>query len=191
MNREDYLRVTDIIKPFSGVEFVPEDILNVAAKKGTRVHKYIENILKGEDSYIFHEEDSLYVDSFKVFWEKSSHAFKGGNMILEQRLFCDELQITGQADVIIEMQDRTYIIDWKTSKSTHKSWALQGCAYKYLAEKSGFKNVDSVLFVKLKSDGKPPSLHKHEKHEENLEIFVKCLELYKWFDMKNTRKFWE
>tara|TARA_R110002126_G_scaffold200505_1_gene348103 strand:+ start:1835 stop:2344 length:510 start_codon:yes stop_codon:yes gene_type:complete len=169
---------------------VPKDILEAAGLRGTAVHKYIEGILDGWDFSVIPPNLLPYIDSWRLFWDSSKHAFEG-KITLEKRLYCDEHKITGQADVIVETEDRTYIIDWKTSSVPQKSWALQGAAYKHLAEVNGYKNVDSVLFVKLLKNGKTPSLHKHENHEENLEIFFKCLDLYQWFEMSKTRKQWK
>ena len=91
-------------------------------------------------------------------------------------------------DVIIVHDNRTYVIDWKTSSRPHLSWAVQGAAYRHLLIVNGYRNVDSVLFVRLKKDGKKPSLHKHEDYKEDLTTFMDCLKLYRKFDMKNTRK---
>jgi len=190
MDKESYDRVTEVISPFTGIEFVPKEVLEPACERGTNVHLQIEGILKGWALHVKDPITEMYVASFKIFWEKSTHIFKDGEMILEQRLFCDENQITGKPDVIIQTQDRIYIIDWKTSSSPQKSWHIQGAAYRHLCEVNGYKNVDSVLFVKLDKTGEAPSLHKSEEHKKNLDIFFKCLELFRHFDMKNTRKEW-
>lgn len=190
MDKQNYRRITEIISPFSGIEFVPEDILKPAADRGTLVHKGIEDFLSGKD-VSYGDEVLPYIESFKIFWSKSKYIFEGGKITLEKRMFCDKYKISGQADVIIEKKNRTYIIDWKTSKTPHKSWALQGAAYRYLAELNGYENVDSVLFVKVDKAGKKPTLYKHDNYYENLDIFFKCLELFNWFDMSTTRKRWK
>ncbi len=188
-----YDRVTEVLRPFTGVEFVDKDILDTAAERGNKVHSYIEGYLKGIHFQFEDEVIAPYVQSFKKFWEASSHAFKDGNIILEKRLFCSQKKITGKADVIIEVkgqtkeEDITYIIDWKTSVSKNKSWALQGAAYKYLCIEEGYENVEAVLFVRLSKHGKSATINKDENYEENLEIFLKCLDLYRYFDMKKSR----
>ena len=182
-----YDRVTAVLSPFTGIEFVDENLLKPAAERGTRVHSHIEGYLNGWGFNDVKEDVALYLKSFEIFWEKSKHIFDGGKITLENRMFCHDKKITGQADVIIKVKDRTYLIDWKTSSKKQKSWDLQGAAYRYLCEVEEYKDVDSVLFVKLSKTGKAPSVSKSENHKENLDIFFKCLELYKFFDMKNTR----
>ncbi len=188
MDKPVHDRVTEIISPFTGIEFVPKEILESAGRRGTRVHKHIEGILLGLEFCVKHDKVLPYIESFNTFWDKSKHAFESGKITLEKRFYCDKHMITGQADVLIETEDRTYVIDWKTSSRPQKSWALQGAAYRYLAEINGYKNVDSVLFVKLDKFGNAPALYKHEDYDENLSIFFKCVDLYRWFDMGNTRK---
>lgn len=191
IDRDNYNRVTNILTPFTGIEFVPKELLDFAGDRGTRVHKHIEGILSGWE---FKDEGALikpYVTSFRKFWQNSKHAFAGGKLILEQRLYCDIHKITGQPDVIIEMGDQMYILDWKTSSSFHKSWYLQGAAYRYMcAQTYGMKSVDNVFFVKLNKD-KPATLYKSEDYEENLDTFFKCVELFRWFEMDKTRKKWD
>lgn len=180
-------RVTEVLRPFTGIEFVDPDILTTACDRGNKVHSYIEGYLRGIPFQFEDDVVSPYAESFRKFWEASSHAFEGGELILEKRLFCSDKKITGKADVIIKTEGRTYIIDWKTSASKNKSWALQGAAYRYLCNVEGYENVDAVLFVKLSKHGGRATSYKDENYEENLEIFLKCLDLYRHFDMKKTR----
>lgn len=188
MDELKYFRITEVLKPFTGIEFVDEKILKFAADRGSYIHGIIEGILKGFDFQIYEEETSNYIQSFNEFWQGYQHNFKDGEFILENRLYCKENLITGQPDLMVVNKNRTYIVDWKTSSKHYKYWHLQGAAYRYLAEKNGYKNVDNVLFVKLNKTGKKASLYKEENHEYNLNIFMKCLDLYKYFEMDKTRK---
>ncbi len=185
--QDEYDRVTEILSPFTGIEFVDKNILEYAAERGTRVHKYIEGYLNGWKLAEYEEDAAPYVASFGRFWGSSGHAFEGGKMVTEKRMFCNDKQITGQVDVIIECDECTYVIDWKTSSMKHKFWELQGAAYRYLCEREGYSNIEAVLFVKLSKSGNRPVLYKDENYEENLELFFKCLEIYRYFDMKKTR----
>ena len=185
---DDHDRVTSIIFPFTGIEFVPDEYLIPASSRGTEVHKCIEAELSGWHSEIIPERCKPYIDSFREFWYKSEHIFKEGEIILEKRLYCDTWRITGQVDVIIKKDDRTYLIDWKTSSRVQPiSWSKQGAAYRYLAEVNGYVDVDAVLFVKLDKNGKKPILYKYEEYEEDLAVFRSCLDLYRHFDMSKTR----
>lgn len=184
MDRGSYQRVTNIIAPFSGVEFVPQKYLEPAAARGTLVHHYIESFLAGFEKPIDNENIKPYVDSFKLFWEDLKHK---GTITLEKRLYCDENEITGQADCIIESDDMTYIFDWKTSANPHIAWRLQSAAYRFLAESSGMNNVQDVVFVKLNKFGKKPTIYKYIDYDEDLARFFECLRLYRFFKMDTSR----
>lgn len=186
--KEGYHRISDILKPFTGVEFVDPEKLEYAGERGTRVHAYIEEILRGEwVPNMFDPVSKPYIDSFNCFWEGSSHLFKDCKMVLEQRFYCDQLMITGKIDALFHKSGRTYLIDWKTSSSFHNHWHIQGAAYQYLAKVNGFHNPDEVLFVHLKKN-KKPTTYKDNDSKKSLEIFLKCLDLYNFFGMKHNRK---
>lgn len=180
---QEYLRVTEVLKPFTGVEFVPEEILTKAANRGTRVHELIENLL---DGFMLPatEEEMGYIHSFNLWFRKHDQMFDSPKQELEKRFFCNQLKITGQVDCIINQDDKVVIFDWKTSsRPQKKSWALQAAAYQYLAKQSGYY-VSDVFFVRLRKDGKVALEYKFENYEDNLDKFMKCLELYRYFDMK-------
>lgn len=175
-----YLRVTEVIAPFSGVEFVPKDLLQMAADRGTLVHDQIENFLSPLGIVEQYDHIDGYMKSFYDFWE----SWTGKDIIaMEERLFCDEKMITGKFDLLCRSGDSFCILDWKTSsKPQKKSWRLQAAGYRYLA--SSKYDVDQVIFVNLKKNGLPATLHKFDTYEEDLGTFFKCLDLYKYFEME-------
>lgn len=194
--KETHLRVTEIIKPFTGVEFVPIEILDRAAQRGTDVHTEIENEINGFPFPSISEETAPYVESFRKFWKKGDDSvidhpleetlLQGKES--EIRLFCNRLGISGQIDLIIKHDDKTYLYDWKTSSRKHKSWRLQAAAYKYLAEQNGYPNVQPLHMVKLSKAGRKPTVYSFDTYLEDLDVFFKCLDLYKWFEMHKTRR---
>ena len=181
IDRSDYTRVTSVIGAFSDFSRVPPDMLQAKCELGTLVHRLIELKLQGEDVGVIPEEAKGYVKSFERFWEASKHAWNLDTMELEKRLYCDSNKLTGAMDCIIEGGGKTYLIDWKTSASYQKSFLLQGAAYRYLADVNDYTNSDPVLFVRLKKDGGKPTLHKSENYLEDLDVYFKCLEVYRWF----------
>ena len=186
--KEDYLRVTSILQPFSGIEFVPAEVLEPAAERGTAVHKLIEGRIKGFATSDVPEELEGYLASFELFWDDNKDLFENGKITLEKRLYCDKLEITGKVDLIVENEGKCFLFDWKTSRQKHKAWDLQASAYFYLASKSGYENMGSPTFVKLSKGGKKPTLYKSEKPSEDWGAFYMCLHLYKLFKMDKTRR---
>lgn len=174
---EEYLRVTEILYPFSGYDYVPSAILENAAVRGTKVHKICESITDGYD-FDYPEEFEGFIQSFLKWWER-------GHKVLhtEKRFFCNELGITGKVDYIIEGKDGNIIVDIKTSSKESKTWAMQGSAYSYLAKKSNIP-IHTILFLKLDKDGKEPRAY---FYNEDMELFKKILEVYKYFFVSKTK----
>ena len=188
---EDYLRITNILAPFTGIEFVPSKYLEPASLKGSLVHHHIQNLLAGFETPVENSEIEPYLNSFARFWQDSFHVFAESKIILEKRLYDDENLITGCIDCVIVNEEKTLVFDWKTSKTIHpQNFSLQGAAYKYLLEVSGFTNVQNCVFVQLMRDGKEPKLFCSETYDKDLERFFNCLDLYKYFSMQTTRNKW-
>lgn len=171
-SRENYLRVTEILYPFSGLDKIDSEIVAHAADRGTRVHQICEAIVAGIGEFGIDEELSGYVESFKKWWNLGHKLIS-----MEQRFWDDQLHITGQVDLIIDTPDGVAIVDLKTSSKVSKTWMGQGCAYAYLAKNAGIQ-VKKILFIHLNKFGKPPKIHEYEIDES---FFLSCLKVYKHF----------
>lgn len=176
-----YHRVTDILSPFSGIEFIPEDVLNIAANRGTRVHEMINGFYEGFESEV-DEETSGYMESFNKFHSQCVvKPFK-----METRFFDDAIMCTGKMDMLGSDNGVNYIYDWKTSYKPSKTWALQAAAYRYLTRYEF--NAEGVKFVQLKKNGDEPEVffwNIETLMGDYLPIFFKCLDVYKHFEMWN------
>lgn len=175
----DYLRVTEILYPFSGLKYVDAEVLERACVRGTKVHKICEGIVRGIEGWEIPEDYQGYIKSFRSWWDQ-------GRIIssIEERFYCDDLCITGQVDLVVEGPKGAMIVDLKTSQQESKSWWLQGSAYAYLAKKKGY-DVKEIMFLKLNRDGKPA---REYFYEENMELFSECLNVYRYFYGKRPRK---
>jgi len=151
-SRENYLRVTHVLYPFSGLQNIDADVLAHAAERGTKVHKICEGIMAGIGEIGVDDETWGYVESFKKWWEKGVDIVK-----MEERFWDDELRLTGQVDLIINTPDGLAIVDLKTSSRPSKTWEAQGSAYAYLAKKSGY-DIKKIYFLHLNKHGKEPKL---------------------------------
>lgn len=190
MDKEDYLRVSNIISPFTGIEFIPEDILNNAAMRGTKVHRHIQGLLECFEDDFMDPAIQPYIDSFHKFQQEFSEDIYKAKITQEKRFYCDEMMITGQVDLILEYPKKTLVIDWKTSANESIGWKLQGAAYRYLLQKNNIQNLQPLIFVKLSKHGAKPKLFQYDSYEEDFKIFKKCLELYRFFKMDKTRNKW-
>ena len=117
----------------SGVEFVPKDILDAAAKRGTEIHAEIEQTLKGIVIEVKYQETIAFFDWLRdngINYENSQQ-----EVILS---VLGEKGFAGTADWICE----DILRDYKTSKRTPtksmlEHWQKQLSFYYYALKKDG------------------------------------------------------
>lgn len=172
MSEIKYLRVTEILYPFSDLGKIDVAVLQNAARRGTKVHKICESIMEGLGEWGVDDEVRGYVDSFKQWWKKGHEVVE-----IEKRFYDDDLGITGQVDMILKNETGMTILDLKTPAKSSKTWPLQGSAYALMARKYGFP-INKIQFLQLKKDGKAPKLHEFEDHSE---LFLKTLDVFNHF----------
>ncbi len=175
-SRENYLRVTNVLYPFSGLQNIDADVLANAAERGTRVHKICEGIVLGIGEIGVDEITWGYVESFKKWWATSIQVIS-----MEQRFWDDEHQVTGQVDFIINTPDGLAIVDIKTSSRPSKTWEVQGNAYAWLARNAGY-DIKKILFLHLNKHGKEPKIYDYNVDPG---FFLAVLRTYKHFFHKD------
>ena len=112
-----------------------EELQN-AANKGTYVHDAIENLLKNNIELDLNTvvpgyqiEVSCAYGSFKSWWEIISK--RNVKIIMqEQKLVCP--WFGGTLDILIEIDGRVYLLDFKTSNHSSYKYFLQLAAYRYV-----------------------------------------------------------
>ncbi len=168
-SRENYLRVTHVLSPFSGLHNVDPDVLAHAAERGTKVHKICEGIVLGLGEIGTDDETWGYVESFKKWWELGVDVIS-----VEERFWDDELCVTGQVDLIIRTEQGLAIVDLKTTSKPSKTWPIQGAAYAHLAKKAGY-DIKRIFFLHLNKHGKPPRLIEYPLDES---FFLAALRIF-------------
>lgn len=174
-SRENYLRVTNVLYPFSGLQNIDADVVANAATRGTRVHKICEGIMKGIGEIGITTETQGYVESFKKWWGEGKPI-----IAMERRFWCDDYQITGQVDMIIETPEGLAIVDLKTSYRPSKTWEAQGSAYYYLATKAGL-DIKKVYFLHLNKHGKEAKIYEYPAESS---FFFEVFRVFKHFFFK-------
>ncbi len=177
IEKSDYIRVTTVLSPFSGLDKIPKAILDNARDKGTYVHAKCDAYIKGIGDDTKHPEWDLY---FKSFLKWTPKIF----IKTPERLFCDNHMITGECDAIYKDGEDLVLVDFKTPVNEGKTWLLQGSAYSYLAKKAGY-DIKRIEFVKLSKEGKTPKVY---IYEENFDLFLKCLAVYRHFFKNNGQE---
>lgn len=154
-DREKYIRVTSVLYPFSGLEAIDPAIVANAGRRGTKVHKICEAIIEGLGELGVDEESAPYVESFKSWWHLGHEV-----VCMERRFWSDDLQITGQVDLIVNTPDGLAVVDFKTSSKPSKTWPAQGSAYAILAKNEGLE-IKKIYFLHLLKTGKPAKIYEY------------------------------
>lgn len=171
-------------------------IAKKAADEGTQVHETIERYLKGEKIEWLDENGySKYsLDIWKMilkfhdFWT----TYKPTLIESEIHLFSDKYIYAGTCDLVVEINNKKWLLDIKTSNSLHTSYDLQLAAYAQAWNETFESKIDNIGILWLKSSkrgedkkgksiqGKGWELYEPERTiEDNFKLFQNVYELYK------------
>jgi hypothetical protein len=128
---------------------------------------------------------------FVDFWEKYNPTL----LEAEVHLFSDKLKVAGTCDLVCEIDDELWIIDFKTSNHLQTTYDLQTAVYAKCYEECFGKKIDRLGVLWLKSSkrgskegkiqGKGWEMYESKRtQEENIDIF---LTVKKLFDLENPR----
>jgi len=179
------------------VGYSAEHIVKKAADEGTQVHEMIEEYLEGKElSYLNqHGTPSMHPDvwimflKFVEFWE----TYNPKLIEMEVHLFSDELKVAGTCDMICEIDDKLWLIDFKTSNHIQPTYQLQTAVYGQCYKECYGKTIDNYGILWLKSSKRKLNKEKmsgkgweivtsERTHDENIEIFKTVKRL---FDLEN------
>ena len=169
-------------------------IMKRAGEEGTQTHNAIEDLLEGKevtwmDDYGNAKYNELVwgmIIKFKQFWDIA----KPELIFTEEFTYSDTYKYAGTADLVVKMNGETWLIDFKTSNSLHKSYDLQLAAYaKSIEEAKGIKiDRTAILWLKASTRGEDKSgkkiqgkgweLKVIDNIEENFELFKLIYKLY-------------
>jgi hypothetical protein len=130
-------------------------IMRRAGDEGNQVHNAAERILRGEeirwiepDGYVnYNTYVWRMILSFYEFWT----TYKPKLIMSEEFMYSDTYKYSGTLDLLVELNDKIWIIDIKTSTAIHTSHYLQMSAYVKAYEEMYNKKVDHTGILWLKS----------------------------------------
>ena len=131
----------------------PRTVSKEACDIGTVTHELIEAWIFGQDSYepdedigsetVFAASEGLrqYID-----WSEGT-----GVEYLESeiRMVSEEYQYAGTADAIVRIDDKIYLVDFKTSKGVYDSHLVQLAAYRHMIHETTEYKIDGCILVKI------------------------------------------
>jgi ATP-dependent exoDNAse (exonuclease V) beta subunit len=178
------------------VGYASEYIVKKASEEGTQVHEMIEAYLNGEELKFLEHGIPMYDPNvwqmflrFVDWWEE----YKPTLVEAEVHLFSDELKIAGTCDLVCEIGNELWIIDFKTSNHLQTTYDLQTAIYAQCFEECYGKKINRAGVLWLKSSKRGPKKDKMQgkgwemyessrTQEENLDIYRAVRKL---FDLEN------
>lgn len=166
--------VSEIIKPIYKKIYgeIDSQALEMAADRGTRVHRAIEFLSK-YNLYSVDSDVSGYISAYQKF--RSDH--KEWKLLhSEFKTYHKSLLYGMTIDQVCESPEGLVICDIKTTKTAHtNAWSVQLSAYKSGFE-SQYEKVFKIVALQLFEDGN------YVIHElkDNFSVFLSCLEIYKF-----------
>jgi hypothetical protein len=173
--KDGYLRVTEVLSPFSGLSKIPEEILKNACIRGTAIHEYADAVIDGLI-------DNILPENANPNWEgyyKSFLSWECGKKFLTKpgRLYSEDHFICGEVDGIYKDADEVVLFDLKTPLREGKTWNLQLSAYHHLCAVNGIK-INRIIAVKLDKKGNYPEVF---DYKIDFESYLECLNIYNKF----------
>lgn len=171
--------VTTILnKVFGQEEFVniPKHILDNAAKRGSAIHKYIEDFINNGYFSTINLEYQIYIDYFNDWYNKYEPEF----IFSEKKLVSEKLGYKGIIDTVFfeKYSDELIMCDWKTSSSLNTFKAkCQLNLYLLLLEEAfpEYKNkINNLKILSLTKSG-----FKYYEFEPDRELAKAILLIYK------------
>jgi hypothetical protein len=179
--KKDYIRVTELLKPWQNWGTIPEETLQAKAEIGTNVHEAIAMESMGLPTPNLTEREQRYFDSYLKWAESELPEY----LNTEQRYYDEELKITGQIDAIVAFPGRAQgrILDFKTSsKASPLHWHIQ-LGWYYLLCKANHINVsDTVMVLQLKDNGAPAKSYTYHITNGIIGVCKSIYESYIYFN---------
>lgn len=119
-------------------------VVKIAADYGTRVHFGIECFLKGRE--LNDDIPEIPFKAFLLWWEQIN---KNNTVIIlgqEEKIICE--WYGGTYDLLLSINGRIFLIDFKTSNYISYKYCLQLAAYRKILREKGI-NIDGTVILQL------------------------------------------
>lgn len=179
----NYIRVTEVLKIYSGLDDIDERVLARAADRGTRVHNFCELYARNlliEDS---DEDCKIYVESFKEWFDNTVEHVE----LIEERVNSAKYKLTGKFDLLVRFNgdDELTIVDIKTPQNKGSTWALQTAAYRMLLREEMGIEANRRGCLMLPNDNPTKRIAtfvEYKDHDKDEELYLAALQLYRYFN---------
>ena len=119
------------------------DIMNEASSIGTRAHNNIEKYLKGEKVVV----QSTAYEGFLLWWNQITAENKVEVLGQEETLVCE--YFGGTYDMLMSINGKVYLVDFKTSNHVGYKYFMQLAAYRYMLYRCKGISISGCIVLQL------------------------------------------
>lgn len=165
--------VTEVLDPYTGLDYVNRDALEAARLLGTHVHQAVHMHNTGTLEHC-PERIRPYLDGWIAFLEES------GAVVLasELRLHSPTHRYAGTCDSILHWKDRDCLVDVKSGSVVPRTVGPQTAAYVSAYNELHRARLKTRYCIHLTGDGRY-KVHSLTKATD-WSIFLSALNLYRW-----------
>lgn len=169
--------VTQVLQPWADFSMVPADVLEIAANRGTDVHRICAALSLGLWPGDIPDDCAGYVESFRAWLP-----FVSKVILVECHLEDRALGYCGHPDIIAIMRGDTEpaIVDLKTPASKSRLWRVQLAAYLNLGRVNGHP-INRVFSLRLRRDGARPIVDEYRDSALDFKAFLNALSAWRYF----------
>lgn len=179
---QGYLRVTEVLEPFSKLHLLDPKVVKNAAERGSRVHEfctmYALNLLVVD----IDDDCKNYVESFIEWYDSAVEKL----LYKPTRINSSKYRLSGEFDMIVQLKgdDKATLVDIKTPINESPSWQLQTAAYRMLVgDHSDICHaIDRRGVIKLPKDGSQAKWIEYNQHEMDEFLYLSALQLFRHFN---------
>ena len=160
-----------------------DKVRNTAARRGTRIHQYLEDYLNNKEVKGLSFVDKPQFDALKPILDQ----YVDNIRCQEAHLYSDHLHIAGQVDCIGDFDNRLSVIDFKTSKerkheSDILSYFLQATFYALAYEERTSIPINYIVILITVDFDKPQIFIKKKK--DYIQRLIEARKMY--WKLKNV-----
>ena len=122
-----------------------DDVLKRASDIGSEAHSLIEDYIKNQKSYQY--SNNIPFSGFLLWYEKLSKYNLVKPLYSEYSMY--NQFFGGTLDLLLQINDRIYLVDFKTSNYIYEKCFLQLAAYRWLLYQNLNINIDGCIVLQL------------------------------------------
>ena len=136
-----------------------DEVLKRAGEQGTNVHNMIQSFLDGQEvKWTEGEKDNYTLDEWLMFLKFVDFykTFKPKTIAVERSMVDSELGFGGTIDYVCKINDKIWLIDWKSGNSIYKGNKIQISAYQKIWNKQNKLQITNIGCAHLKAQTRGP-----------------------------------